>query len=104
MTASMTYAEARAKRETGMTLVSADEEWREKAYNTLVRYLKRHRTFFVDDFWADTRLPYPSNARALGPVILRAAREGLMVKSGEYAPSIRSNLSPKPIWHSRISK
>jgi hypothetical protein len=101
-TATITVAEARAKREAGMALVAADSQWQDKAYATLVRYLKRHHEFFVDDFWAGTRLAYPSNARALGPVVLRASREGLMEKTGEHRPSVRSNLTAKPVWRSLI--
>ncbi len=56
----------------------------------------------VDDFWREARLDSPPEARALGPVILRAARLRLMEKTGEFRQSVASNLSPKPVWRSLI--
>ena len=95
---------ARARRDEGMRQVeeNADDEWVETAYDTLVDYLRGHAEFFVDDFWEATDLEPPREARALGPVVLRASRRKLMRKSGRSRPSVRSNLSDKPIWESLI--
>jgi hypothetical protein len=67
-----------------------------------VRYLIEHDEFFVDDFWSDSGLDEPCEARALGPLVLRAAREGLMEQKGEFRKSVASNLSPKPVWQSLV--
>lgn len=80
---------------------AADPDWMDIAWAALVTYLETHRTMFVDDLW-DTGLPEPRESRALGPLILRAARDGLMAKSGEFRKSVRSHLTEKPVWRSLI--
>jgi uracil-DNA glycosylase len=81
---------------------AADPEWVTEAWNALVEYLYTHETWFVDDFWSETRLRRPKESRALGPVVLRAARQGLMRKSGQFRKSSASNLTEKPVWQSLI--
>ena len=36
--------------------------------------------------------------KALGPVIRNAARDGLIVKTGEYRPALRGHCRPMPVW------
>lgn len=81
---------------------AADPSWNTAAWDALVDYLRTHETFFVDDFWQETALVRPRESRALGPVVLRAARQGLMKKSGEFRKSAASNMTEKPIWNSLI--
>jgi hypothetical protein len=76
--------------------------WSELAWDTIVTYLKTHAEFFVDDFWSETGIEEPPEARALGAVVRRAQREGLMEKSGQFRPSVRSHLTVKPVWRSLI--
>jgi uracil-DNA glycosylase len=83
---------------------AADPTWMEAAWDALVSYLQTHKTWFSDDFWAETDLVRPRESRALGPVVLKAARQGLMKKSGEFRPSVASNMQSKPIWDSLIYK
>lgn len=92
-----------AERDAGMARAEANapDGWNDEAYDFVVRYLERHTELHVDDLW-NVGLPTPPNPRALGPVLQRAARSGLMVKTGEYRPSVRSHLSPKPVWESLI--
>lgn len=80
---------------------AADPLWMDQAWDALVAWLKTHPEFFCDDLWT-TNLAEPREARALGPVILRAARENLMRKSGEYRKSARSHMSAKVVWQSLI--
>lgn len=82
----------------------ADPDWMVAAWDALVAYLKHHSEWFADDFWANTTLERPRESRALGPVVLRAAREGLMAKSGQFRKSVASNMTEKPIWTSKIYK
>lgn len=82
----------------------ADPDWMAKAWDALVEYLKTHQEWFADDFWANTPLERPRESRALGPIVLRAAREGLMVKSGRFRKSSASNMTEKPIWVSQIHR
>lgn len=81
---------------------AADPDWMAAAWGALVEYLRVHPIFFVDDFWNETQLVRPRESRALGPVVLRAAREGLMKKSGAYRPSVASNMTAKPCWESLV--
>lgn len=102
----ITEAQAREQRDEGIRRAEAgaEVEWKDTAWNTLIDYLHGHPDFFVDDLWKRTNLPWPQEARAIGPVILRAARSGYIVKTGEYRPSIRSNMSIKPVWRSLLYK
>jgi len=95
---------ARARRDTGMARAegAADPDWKDKARRALRTYLETHQEFHVDDFWESTGLERPAEARALGPLVQRAARRGWMHKSGRYRASSASNLSEKPIWTSDI--
>jgi hypothetical protein len=93
---------ARVRREDGIRRADdhADEDWKEAAFRALSSYLRTHPTLFCDDLWE--HIERPRESRALGPVILRAARERLMVRSGEYRKSVASNLSEKPVWRSLV--
>lgn len=95
---------AQSQRDTAIAAVeaNADDDWLTEAYDELVRYLQRHPEFFVDDWWAETQIAEPRESRALGPVVMRAARAGLMIKSGSFRKSIRSNMTEKPVWLSQI--
>lgn len=95
--------DAARQRDTALAAVAvnADPQWMAVAFDTLVQWLRTHQTFFCDEIW-DAGLDEPRESRALGAVIQRAAREGLMCKSGEFRKSVRSNLSEKPTWTSLI--
>lgn len=82
----------------------ADPDWMATAWDALVDYLRTHEEWFADDFWAETNLAKPREARALGPLVLRAAREGFMVKTGLFRKSVASNMTEKPRWRSLLYK
>jgi hypothetical protein len=94
---------AAARREAGMETAeaSAGEEWNAEALGFIERYAQEHDELFVDDLW-EAGLTPPANRKALGPVLMRTARVGLIEKTGEYRPSRSSNLSVKPVWRSRV--
>lgn len=77
-------------------------QWADRAWRVLVEYLQTHDEFFVDDFWANTSLDRPADSRALGPLVNRAAREGLIEKTGEFRKSVASNMTEKPCWRSKV--
>lgn len=81
---------------------NADDRWLAEAEEKLEAYLTTHAEFHVDDFWQASGLSVPREARALGPVVLRAARNGWIVKTGISKPSVRSRMGEKPIWKSTI--
>lgn len=90
------------QRLTGQYL-GADADWMEHAWAKLCEYFKTHDEFFVDDFWDTSGLGKPTDARALGSLVQRAARDGLIEKTGEFRKSKNSNGSEKPIWAVRIA-
>jgi hypothetical protein len=100
---SVLEANAAAARDDGMTRVAdnAPAEWMAGAFDFIRGYLETHDEMFVDDLWT-AGLTTPPNRKAIGPVIQRAARERLMVRSGNFRRSVSSNLSDKPIWTSLI--
>jgi uracil-DNA glycosylase family 4 len=91
-------------RDTALAAVedAADPDWMDEAWDALVAWLRTHEEFFVDDWWAGTQLAVPRESRALGPIVMRAARQGLMEKTGEFRKSVRSNMTEKPVWRSLI--
>ncbi len=105
------FGKAKADRDRGMRQVDQaqgggehdhdGQAWREYASEFVIQYLHDHAELFVDDLW-DAGLEPPPSPRALGPVMLSLARAGLMRKSGEWRPSVRSRLGPKPVWLSQV--
>ena len=76
-------------------------DWAEYADSFIDTHLTRYPFMFVDELW-DAGLVVPTSPRALGARMQAAARRGSMEKTDQYRPSVRSNLSPKPIWKSLI--
>jgi hypothetical protein len=92
---------ARARRDDGLRRVEDNAgAWIDEAFAFVAAYLRAHETLFCDDLWS-AGLRRPSNPKALGAVMVRAARAGLMVREG-YRPSVASNLAPKPVWRSLV--
>lgn len=100
----VSLAAATEARDSALSAVEAgaDAEWMALAWHTLCDYLKRHQEFFVDDFWTDTQLRQPREARAFGPIVLRAARSGYIERTERSRPSVRSRLGHKPVWRSML--
>lgn len=99
-----TEAEAIAERDRGMAQVdeNADAVWREHALEAVRVTATKLETFLVDDVWTVGELERTREDRALGPVMLRAARLKWIEKTDRTRPSVRSRMGPKPIWRSRI--
>lgn len=97
--------DATLRRDDGMARADdhASPRWKREAWDFLMAYLVDHVDLFVDDLW-DAGLPHTDEDRALGPLFSRAARNGFIEKTGEYRKSVRSNLTEKPVWRSRIYK
>jgi hypothetical protein len=81
----------------------SDPAWLEHAYACLRRTAKELPELISDDVW-ERGLPETREARALGPVLLRAKREGIITKTDRVRPSVRSHMSGKPVWISNIYK
>jgi hypothetical protein len=80
---------------------NAPEQWLHDARETVRHLAHAHPTFIVDAVW-DTGLPKPPEARAIGPVMLWAAREGLIVGTDQFIPSAQEGCHgvPRRVWRS----
>jgi hypothetical protein len=81
---------------------AADSDWMEQAYAAVELTCRRLPDWISDDVWRESGLREPREARALGPVLMRARRAGLCVRTSMQRPSIRSHGSGKPVWRSLI--
>lgn len=67
------------------------DSWSERAYKFFLKYIERRNTEFRTEdarFYAELHgLEIPPSKRAWGAITLRAARAGLIVKSGHAAVS-----------------
>lgn len=99
----MTLFDALAQRDEAMARVeeAAPLEWKDAAWSWLLDYLRTHREFFPDDVWAGGLEP-PPERRAFGPLVLRAARAGYIVKAGRLRPRVRGHGTPAEVWTSQL--
>jgi hypothetical protein len=82
---------------------NADAEWLETALLAVERTCRKLEYFISDDVWDFGELESTREDRALGPVMMRAKRNGWCVKTDRLRPSRRSHLSGKPVWRSLIA-
>lgn len=105
------FASARRRAEDGMKRATDHAEadhkgWKEEALRFLRRYCETHVDFLTEDLIDAARgivpaSPCEGGGKAWGSVITTAKREGIIEKIG-YRPARTSNLSPKPVWASRM--
>jgi hypothetical protein len=81
---------------------NAPAEWRDRAWEALAEWLRTRPLLHVDDFWAEADIEEPPEPRALGALFRRAAREGMMTKTDQWLPSVRSHGAPKVVWRSLV--
>jgi hypothetical protein len=83
----------------------APSNWAEHAYDAVVRVAEANKEFTPDDVW-NTGLPKPAEARALGGVMARAKRNGVIEKTGRVKPTTQaeSHGTDVTIWKSLIFK
>jgi hypothetical protein len=100
------FDSARLARDSALTQVedASDEAWRDRALTAVLVTARLLPEFFSDDVWRVGGLDRTREDRALGPVMLRAARLGWCVKTDRVRPSVRSHLSGKPVWRSLIHR
>lgn len=95
---SPTPAQSRAARDAAMAQVdeNADADWLTRAADAVDDLAHRGEPFNVDDVWdllAAWSVPAPREPRALGPVMYRAARDGVIVSDG-WVTSRRRHQAP----------
>lgn len=99
------FTQAKSLRDDSLVKVEehAPEDWKTRAWTALVEHLRRNEEFFAPDFWRVSGLEKPREARALGALIMRAAKEGLIAKVGfRQSTDPRSHLCPRAVWRSTI--
>lgn len=98
------FEAAAAERDNAIEQVdgNAEAEWKDIAYEAVVRTARALPEFISDDVWEVGELESTREDRALGPVLRRAARDAVAVKTDRVRPSVRSHLSGKPVWRSLI--
>ena len=100
----LTIEQALADRDRALQQVDthADPEWKDRALQAVRTVCLLREEWHSDDIWALTGLDEPHEARALGPVVLRAIRLGYCAKTDRVRPSVRSHGSGKPVYRSLI--
>lgn len=93
--------------ETRAALERVDEhagaDWKQRALDAIHYLCLTQPDFYSDDVWTVGRLDAANNDdRALGPQLLKAKRLGWCEKTDRTRPSVRSNLSGKPVWRSLL--
>lgn len=99
---------AREARDAGMSLAESGiaPEWRAAATAAVRKLCETRPTFICDDVWLELgeRDDTPKNARALGPILNRAAKDGWCRNTKTYVPSANRNChaNPRPVWGSLL--
>jgi hypothetical protein len=98
------FAVARKRREDGIKRShdAVSDDWKVRALAAVERTCHMVAEFISDDVWAYGNLEQTGHDRALGSVMLKAAKLGYCVKTDRMRRSRRSNLSGKPVWKSLI--
>ena len=74
---------------------AASDLWKAEAMDALLKTAASGEEFMAEDVWASGLLP-PREARALGPVFLRAKRAG-DIKITRIGPS-KWHMTPRAVW------
>ena len=102
--------QAEIRRDTGINAAEAHAnhshaDWSAQAYSFLFEHCELVKstgikTFIVEDvreYARERGFSSPTDERAWGGIVKRAARNGLIMRIG-YCPAKSSNLSPKCLW------
>ena len=76
-------------------------EWSDKAYNFLLKYIKYQPKFMTEDVRvaSEKAIPKPPSNRAWGSVILRASRSGLINRVGfANVKNAKAHKTPASVW------
>lgn len=77
----------------------ATEAWKREAYDLVKGRYYPGGEFTSDDIWA-AGLQKPAEPRALGTVLMKLAREGLITKTGRYVQTaqVSRHAAPIAVW------
>lgn len=90
--ADLMKAERRRDQQMGRAHAAAPPGWKDQVRHALWEVAKRGDPFTVDDVWAELErrgVPTPQEPRALGPVVSKALRSGVIRDTGQMAKSVR---------------
>lgn len=99
--------ESRRRKIEGMQLaLDFAGQWVDMAMRALRVYAEAHETFTAEAFrydWLSAGGVQPHAHKAWGALFSRAAREGLITKTGRYVParSAKTHAHPVPVWRSK---
>ena len=76
--------------------------WGARAYDAFAQAAKEATKPFtieqIREQIAQMGIEPPTDQRAYGQIVLRAARDKVIRKTGDFAPARSSHGSPKPLW------
>ncbi len=84
---------------------NADNSWKTAAYATVVRVATRQRDLTTDDVWEAIPENFQTHEpRALGPIMVLAARNRIIRKTGTWVETARAAAHQRPVavWGSCI--
>ena len=81
---------------------AVSEKWSENAYQLLIKFLQSNKRFMCEDFRsyaAELDFDLPPSGRAFGGVIMRAAREFIIIKIGiQSVKNKKAHLANAGVW------
>lgn len=99
---------AQAAKEDALVAVSQSavaREWQQSAFVLLCEWVQGdpEREWLPEDLWHDLGGPIPAppegvDGRALGPVVQRASRAGVIHQTGRTRPATRSHMQRRTTW------
>jgi hypothetical protein len=81
----------------------AGDDWNERALEAVRKVAEQQSHFIVDDCWVFVE--EPREPRAMGAVITKARKLGIIAATDEYRPSSRvsAHSNPRRVWRSLIA-
>jgi hypothetical protein len=95
----------RAKNEALATVdANAPSDWKRRADDALDAVARREREFTSDAVWVELGMEQPPEPRAIGPVVLRGVKRGIIRATDRYAASemVSCHGRRKMVWASLI--
>lgn len=78
-----------------------EEKWSEKAYNCLLRFIQWNDEFMTEDVreFASLSLSEPPSNRSWGGIIVKAVKQGLIVRKGfRNVSNAKAHSTPASVW------
>ena len=83
---------------------NANPDWNEEAWEEFMDIARTNLEFTSNNVTVRMKSSKAKthDARAIGPIMLKAARARIIEKTGRYAPGAYGHGKPTPIWRSLI--